>query len=317
MKKILAFLVTFIAFGMVAGAVHADSNIYRLYNPNTGEHFYTSSSVEKSGLLNVGWIYEGIGWVAPSAGSPVYRLYNPHAMGGDHYYTTSAGERDVLMRAGWHYDGVFWRSGGKVSVYVAYNPNAQSGAHNFTTNASEQQSLLNVGWKFPAVAWQAVKLGSANGGVQMRPQTGDYWNYPSELNAYPNINQYPGINIVVNKATQRLYIKSNNRVLYTMYCSTANPALGATPSGSYAVQAEHGATLVENGYAVAKTYTSWYQHGIYLFHSVVFNPNGTVDIAQAEQLGKTPQSHGCVRLTIPDARWIYQTIPVGTPVTIQ
>ena len=40
----------------LAQTAHADMNIYRLYNPNTGEHFYTSSTVEKAGLVNGGWI---------------------------------------------------------------------------------------------------------------------------------------------------------------------------------------------------------------------------------------------------------------------
>ena len=180
-------------------------------------------------------------------------------------------------------------------------------------------------WVLPYGTWNIQGQNynvASNGSVSkvipnpMRPMTGDYWNYPSQLTAYPNLNQYRNVNIEISKAKQRVYIKSGNTVVYTMYCSTANPSLGTTPSGNYAVQAEHGANLYEDGYAIAKTYTSWLYHGIYLFHSVVFNPNGTVNVAQAAQLGKTPQSHGCVRLSIPDARWIYNTIPVGTPVHV-
>jgi hypothetical protein len=126
-----------------------------LYNPNTGEHFYTSSSVEKSGLIKVGWSDEGIGWVAPKTGKPVYRLYNPNAKGGDHYYTLVLNEKNTLVKLGWHYDGVFFNSGGSVPVYVAYNPNAKSGAHNYTVNGNEQKNLLSLGWKYGATAWYA------------------------------------------------------------------------------------------------------------------------------------------------------------------
>ncbi|WP_300123364.1 hypothetical protein [uncultured Enterococcus sp.] len=35
-------------------------NVYRLYNPNTSNHFYTTNSAEKDKLVRVGWRYEGI-----------------------------------------------------------------------------------------------------------------------------------------------------------------------------------------------------------------------------------------------------------------
>lgn len=70
--------------------------MYRLYNTNSGEHFYTKTLSERDHLRSVGWRYEGIGWQAPADGKPVYRLYNPNA--GDHHYTLNAGERDHLKK---------------------------------------------------------------------------------------------------------------------------------------------------------------------------------------------------------------------------
>lgn len=55
--------------------------MYRLYNPNSGEHFYTASITEKDHLYDVGWGWEGIGWYAPSDGDPVYRVYNQNGGG--------------------------------------------------------------------------------------------------------------------------------------------------------------------------------------------------------------------------------------------
>ena len=50
-------------------------DMYRIYNPNSGEHFYTSDKVEKDHLVSLGWKYEGIGWKAPTISNyPVYRL---------------------------------------------------------------------------------------------------------------------------------------------------------------------------------------------------------------------------------------------------
>ena len=80
--------------------------MYRLYNPNSGEHFYTQNVAEKNNLVSKGWKYEGIGWNGPTSGNPVYRLYNPNA--GDHHYTLHAYEKDNLIKKGWKYEGLAW-----------------------------------------------------------------------------------------------------------------------------------------------------------------------------------------------------------------
>lgn len=131
--------------------------MHRLYNPNSGEHFYTADDQEKNDLVQAGWHDEDYGWVAPSSGDPVYRLYNPNA--GDHHYTLSQSERDNLVKAGWRYEGVGWYSDPEktVPVYREYNPNAKSGAHNFTVDESEDRNLVSVGWRAEGIAWYALK----------------------------------------------------------------------------------------------------------------------------------------------------------------
>ncbi|WP_248922390.1 InlB B-repeat-containing protein [Olsenella intestinalis] len=132
--------------------------MFRLYNPYSGEHFYTASPGEREFLSRVGWNYEGVGWWAPiEGGEPVYRLYNPY--GGDHHYTPSPGERDALVAAGWNYEGVGWRSAGDVPVLRQYNPYAASGTHNFTTSEAENDMLVRNGWNFEGVGWMAVMAG--------------------------------------------------------------------------------------------------------------------------------------------------------------
>ena len=139
-----------------AGA--SDGTMYRLYNPNSGEHFYTASSGERDNLIAVGWNYEGVGWTAPtSSNTPVYRLYNPNA--GDHHYTTSDYERDSLVKAGWRYEGIGWYSAdaeGGVPLYRQYNPNARTGTHNYTTSAYERDSLIKAGWRDEGIGWYAL-----------------------------------------------------------------------------------------------------------------------------------------------------------------
>lgn len=85
--------------------------MYRLYNPNAGDHHYTGSETEKNDLVNPGWKYEGISWYsAPkTSGKPLYRLYNPNCTGaGAHHYTASTKERDGLVKLGWKYEDIGW-----------------------------------------------------------------------------------------------------------------------------------------------------------------------------------------------------------------
>ena len=133
-------------------------DMYRLYNPNSGEHFYTASAGEKDFLVNVGWTYEGIGWKAPEkSNTPVYRLYNSNA--GDHHYTTNKAERDNLISLGWKDEGIGWYSDDAQSlpIYRQYNPNAVSGAHNFTSSKGENDWLVSLGWSEEGIGWYGVK----------------------------------------------------------------------------------------------------------------------------------------------------------------
>ena len=139
----------------------------RLYNPNSGEHFYTANIKEKEALVALGWKDEGYGWVAPSTdsnddkkGNPVFRLYNPNA--GDHHYTMSDTEVKTLVAYGWKDEGAGWYSASndadKVTVYRQYNPYANgAGSHNYTTNKAENDYLVSLGWVYEGAAWTALK----------------------------------------------------------------------------------------------------------------------------------------------------------------
>ena len=131
--------------------------MYRLYNPNSGEHFYTASTVERDAVIAAGWNDEGIGWTAPTEGIQVYRLYNSYA--GEHHYTTSAEERDMLVGVGWTWEEGGWFSDPDESVplYRAYNPNAFANNHHYTTDRGEFETLLSLGWQDEGVGWHGVK----------------------------------------------------------------------------------------------------------------------------------------------------------------
>lgn len=160
--KLLVFLVLSLCFSVfVASAEEANAaDMHRLYNPNSGEHFYTANVNEKNHLVKVGWKSEGIGWIAPANGNAVYRLYNANA--GDHHYTLDASEKNHLVKVGWRYEGVGWYSDPQkaVPLYRAYNPNAKAGSHNYTVNYAEQKNLIRVGWRDEGIAWYGINKSS-------------------------------------------------------------------------------------------------------------------------------------------------------------
>lgn len=57
------------------------------------------------------------------------------------------------------------------------------------------------------------------------------------------------------------------------------------------------------------------KHGEFLFRSVPMRKDKKVIEKEAKKLG-TKASHGCIRLAIPDAKWIYKNIPEYTKVVI-
>ncbi len=169
MKFLFVIFAAIVAAAMVPALAFADEDaslqecatsavaMHRLYNPNSGEHFYTASDQERDELVAVGWNSEGEGWYAPEkSNTPVYRMYNPVA--GEHHYTMDASERDGLVQAGWNYESIGWYSDDfeTVALYRDYNPNQFANNHNYTVNESEHSWLVSLGWKSEGLAWYGV-----------------------------------------------------------------------------------------------------------------------------------------------------------------
>lgn len=148
---------------------------------------------------------------------------------------------------------------------------------------------------------------------------------PSETKPYPNLKQVKNFWIKVNISKNRVYLYDGNHVIYTMYCSAGQyrtdkktgKKKSMTPTGTFHVQSQRGkhffsADVQEGG----NYYTSWNGNGAYLFHSVPVDAHNHYIKKEAAKLGKSTASHGCIRLSIPDAKWIYQNVPEGTKVIV-
>ena len=170
-KALACFMATSLCavFMVPSGLAFADNAaeetqaMHRLYNPNSGEHFYTASDVEKDATVAAGWNYEGIGWHAPTTSeTPVYRVYS----GTDHHYTMSEFERDSLVQAGWTDEGISFYSDDqeRVPLYRQFNPHVDpnaatnnAGSHNYTTSLDEHSRLVSIGWNDEGIGWYAVR----------------------------------------------------------------------------------------------------------------------------------------------------------------
>ena len=119
-------------------------DVYRLYNPYSGAHHFTTSTVERDTLIGNGWKDEGIAWTARVGKYAIYRLYNPN--NGDHLFTPNFEEATICADTGWVYEGVpFMINKDGTEIFRTYNPN--NGIHHFTASAQERDNLVSVGWQ--------------------------------------------------------------------------------------------------------------------------------------------------------------------------
>lgn len=120
--------------------------------------------------------------------------------------------------------------------------------------------------------------------------------------------------IYVNLNDQKTYVysgSSNNWSLEkSLDCSTGIEG-SETPRGIYTVT-NRGDWFYSEEYEQGGKY--WVQFwGDYLFHSLPF------DETQSEVLDYTlgvPSSHGCIRLTVEDSKWLYDNMPDDTKIII-
>lgn len=141
------------AASRAATAKAARIAIYRVYNPNSGEHLHTMNAGERDYLVRLGWRNEGISMYVDGTGNDLYRLYNPNS--GEHFYTLGAKERDNLKKHGWRYEGIAWKTPKSGQpMYRVFNPNARgAGSHHYTMLLSERNDLVKRGWRNEGIAW--------------------------------------------------------------------------------------------------------------------------------------------------------------------
>ena len=177
----------------------------------------------------------------------------------------------------------------------------------------ESAGTSGYAYKLQAIQIKIVPKGMnnpSNGTVAFKnaPPKPVYTPMQMRANLYSSSTPYL---ILVNRSTHRVEIyqgwRGNWNTIAQWSCSDGAPGT-PTVEGTFRVGSK--GYYFDSGASRCYWYTQFY--GNYLFHSVLYNKNGTL---RDGRLGMA-LSHGCVRLNINNAKWIYDHIPQGTTVVV-
>lgn len=143
----------------------------------------------------------------------------------------------------------------------------------------------------------------------------ELWKHPTG-GAYPDMSKVnkTSLKVKVDLSRQRVHIYSAKKLLYTMIVSAGMD--NSTPKGDFVIR-QRGEHFFNANEQMGGDYWVGFSGAVYLFHSVPTHVNqGDYIVSEAQKLG-SPASHGCVRMSVPDAQWFYQYIPDGTAVHIE
>lgn len=129
--------------------------------------------------------------------------------------------------------------------------------------------------------------------------------------------------LVVDVSDQRVYVYQWNGTDYNtcvgeMICSTGLKGKSTeTPLGTYQAAGPTG-TGEWYWFKQYQCYAKWGYRiiGGILFHSVIYSKGKVLNKTSVKKLGRRA-SHGCIRLKVEHAKWIYDNCPEGTTVVVQ
>lgn len=148
------------------------------------------------------------------------------------------------------------------------------------------------------------------------PEPYDFTYFTTDMTRFVNDNaiQSPTVNLITtdleNKYTY-IFEKTDNKqwkLLYKWECTVGKPST-PTIKGTFYVEGR-------KPYFGTDTYRVKYAtriKGSYYYHSVLFNAQGTEIINDI--LGQA-LSHGCIRLAVPNAQWIYDNVLDSSAIVI-
>jgi lipoprotein-anchoring transpeptidase ErfK/SrfK len=118
--------------------------------------------------------------------------------------------------------------------------------------------------------------------------------------------------IEIDLSQQRLFVFYKEDILREMVCS-GGALETPTPLGEFTTIQKIEYSWVPRFEVGAYYWIRFFED--YLIHSVPFDESGEMIVEEFEKLGN-PASHGCIRLRLEEAKWLYETLPLGVKVLI-
>ena len=184
-------------------------------------------------------------------------------------------------------------------VYGAEDPNVAAGLHKSNTAADFSSGAEVRG------SGTVLKHGKAGETVKARN------TMISLAQTYDSPTKWLIMTNVTTHMVGVFYRNGSYWDLRREYLTSTGAPESPTVEGEFSVQSkiQHFGT---------SSYRCWYATqfcGNYLFHSVLYNVESEPRTVQDDRLGMAI-SHGCVRMKLYEAKWIYDNIPSGTKVVV-
>lgn len=247
----------------------------------------------ETGVMKTGWAQVDGAWYWLSASGAMRTGWNN--VGGTWYLMRSTG----AMCTGWAWDGSAWYYleswGGMHTGWLSLN-----GTWYFLDYDS---GYMHTGWTWAGGQYYWFNEDGSLGSVDCTWRDMFQWaqSYYSSTN-WLMLTDTSGCRTAIYYGRHGAW-----RPVKEWICSPGAPAT-PTVTGEF--------TVTGKGYSFGNGFTCYYYtqfYGDYLYHSVLYYQNSfrVMDGRLGMHL-----SHGCVRLDIDNAKWIYDNIPYGTKVVI-
>ena len=118
--------------------------------------------------------------------------------------------------------------------------------------------------------------------------------------------------IKVDLTKQKVFVYYKDNLIKEMICS-GGAEQSPTPLGEFKTSQKIEYSWIDRFNMGAYYWIRFNKK--YLFHSVPFDENKKMIMEEYEKLG-SPASHGCIRLKLDEAKWLYEKLPLGVTVLI-
>jgi glucan-binding YG repeat protein len=176
----------------------------------------------------------------------------------------------------------------------------------------ESDGKMHTGWLLDNMRYYYLDKTTGKMYTGSHTIDGKTYNFGSSGSFAANISG--SYSVKVNRKKNFVVIYKGDTPVKAFVCSTASDGT-STPTGTF--------KILDKLRWHELMGPSWGQYCSHitsdiLFHSVTYSQMGNIHTLSASGHNKlgSPASHGCIRLTVASAKWMYDNLPIGTTVTI-